>query len=359
MDITIVGAGNVGTQLAVHAASKGNSVTIFTSKPKLISKELQIVDADKLLFKSAFINLATNNPEQAFPNADLILITMPSFCHKNLAKIIIPHVKKGVIIGFIPGTGGGECAFKSCIEKGAVLFGLQRPPSVSRLVEYGKSVCAIGYRSELFVCALPHVRSQECAKLMQSIYDIKCSTLKNYLSLTLTPSNPILHTTRLKNIFGDYKAGKVYDSVPLFYEDWDDETSVLLLACDDEVRNIYSCLDKFDLSDTKNLREHYESDNPEKLTKKIRSIQGFKGLKSPIVEVSGGYIPDFNSRYFSADFPFGLTIFIQVAKLLGIEVPNLEKTMDWYRQVVDCKEEFCFSDYGINSYDDLVNFYIQ
>ena len=30
MNITIVGAGNIGTQIAVHAAAKGHSVTIFT-----------------------------------------------------------------------------------------------------------------------------------------------------------------------------------------------------------------------------------------------------------------------------------------------------------------------------------------
>lgn len=37
MNITIVGAGNVGTQIAVHAAEKGNKVLMYTD-PNRINK---------------------------------------------------------------------------------------------------------------------------------------------------------------------------------------------------------------------------------------------------------------------------------------------------------------------------------
>ena len=44
MQGTIIGAGNVGTQLAVHYASRGAAVKIYSSKPQLFKKELQIID---------------------------------------------------------------------------------------------------------------------------------------------------------------------------------------------------------------------------------------------------------------------------------------------------------------------------
>ena len=44
MNITIVGAGNIGPQFAVHCAEKGHSVTVYTSKPGKIAKELYIVN---------------------------------------------------------------------------------------------------------------------------------------------------------------------------------------------------------------------------------------------------------------------------------------------------------------------------
>lgn len=35
----------------------------------------------------------------------------------------------------------------------------ERVPSVARLVEYGKSVCATGYRKTLYAAALPTIKS--------------------------------------------------------------------------------------------------------------------------------------------------------------------------------------------------------
>lgn len=41
------------------------------------------------------------------------------------------------------------------------------------------------------------------------------------------------------------------------------------------------------------------------------------------VAVPGGYIPDFGSRYFTADFSFGLTILVQIADFLGVPAPHM------------------------------------
>lgn len=46
MNITIVGAGNIGTQFAAHCAEKGNKVTIYSSKPEKISKRLTVINED-------------------------------------------------------------------------------------------------------------------------------------------------------------------------------------------------------------------------------------------------------------------------------------------------------------------------
>ncbi|MBR5473411.1 MAG: NAD/NADP octopine/nopaline dehydrogenase family protein [Clostridia bacterium] len=359
MNITIVGAGNIGTQIAVHCASKGHKVIIYTSKCDLFSKDLKIVNELGETFLSGEIDCATCDAPHAFCNADLVFVTVPAFYMQDTAKVMSPHLKRGAKICLVPGTGGGEFAFKDAIDNGCVLFGLQRVPSVARLVEYGKTVCATGYRDELFAAAIPDSFSSECAKIIASIFDMKCSELPSYLNITLTPSNPILHTTRLKTIFGDYTDGKTYDSVPLFYEGWTDESSRLLLACDDEVQNICKALDMFNLSFVKSLKIHYESENAEQLTNKITSIKSFKGLKTPSVKTADGYAPDLNSRYFTADFSYGLEILIQIADFLNLPCPFMKSTMDWYNKIALQKNRFCFADYGINNLDDFINFYQQ
>ena len=115
----------------------------------------------------------------------------------------------------------------------------------------------------------------------------------------------------------------------------------------------------FDLSYVKSLRVHYESETPEKLTKKISSIQSFKGLKTPTVECGGGYISDLHSRYFTADFTFGLGILVQVAEFAGVEVPYMKETLEWYEQIAIVKDSFCFKDFGIKNREDFFELYRQ
>lgn len=357
MNITIVGGGNIGTQFAVHCAWKRHNVVIYGSKPERFDRHLCIVDETGAVTMEGDINCATDDAEKAFGSADIIFVTVPAFAMRDIEEKIYPYVRAGVKIGLIPGTGGGECVFGRCIDKGAVLFGMQRVPSVARLVEYGRKVCASGYRKELFVAALPHRYTGEIRDFIASVFDMDCTAMPNYLNLTLTPSNPILHTTRLRVLFKDYHEGVTYAGVPLFYEEWDDESSELLLKCDDEVQRICGALTEFDLSCVKSLKEHYESSTPEQLTRKISGIQSFKGLKTPTVEVDGRYIPDLTSRYFTADFTFGLGILVQIAGFAGVDVPNMRETLAWYDKIALAGERFRFSDFGIRDAQDFYNLY--
>lgn len=357
MKVTIVGAGNIGTQFAVHCAEKGHAVTVYSSKPDRIQKQLYIVDEHDQITHQGTIERATHDPAEAFAQAELVFLTVPATLMKRNADLIAPYANPNMIICLAPGIGGGECAFKQCVDRGSVVCGLQRVPSVARLVEYGKTARAVGYRSELFAAAIPRSKTEACCALLEQIFDIPTTPLPCYLNITLTPSNPILHTTRLRTLFADYTPGKVYERVPLFYEEWNDDSSRLLLACDAEVQEICRHLSGFDLSYVKSLRTHYESETAQQLTRKISGIAGFQGLTSPAVPVEGGYQPDFDSRYFTADFSYGLAILVQIAEFAQLDTPQIRQTLAWYYNLVGKRNEFHFQDYGINSYADFLAFY--
>lgn len=357
MKITIVGGGNIGTQFAVHCAEKGHSVTVYTSKPDLYDGYLNIVDEASNITHEGKIKLATSSPEEAFRNADVIIITSPATQMGSISETIFNYSDSKTIIGVVPGNGGGECAFKKCIERGNIFFGVERVPAIARLVQKGKTVRSTGYRTELHVAAIPKQYAAKCADLIGSIFNIRTTIIPNFLNLSLTPSNPILHTTRLRILFGDWYTGKTYNHIPLFYEDWNDESSELLIACDEEVQSICQSLTEFDLQYVKSLRIHYESPTVEAMTKKISSILAFKGLKAPIVSVEGGQIPDLHSRYFTADFSFGLTIIKQIGAFAGAQTPNIDETLSWYQNISVEKSEFRFEDYGINNKSEFEVFY--
>ncbi len=356
--ITIVGGGNIGTQFACVCASKGYKVNMYSSKPHLFDGDLSIVDSEGNVTQTGRINMATHDLEEAVKDSDVIFIIHPAYMFEDDAEMLLPLIKPGVYIGAIPGTGGAEFAFKKCIEKGAKLFGIQRVPAVARLVEYGKSVCVEGKRDKLFVGTIPAGCGSDVAEFLSFVFDMPCDALENYMSVTMTPSNPILHTTRLATMFEDYKAGKVYPRNPLFYGEWTIASSERLLKCDEEHQNILRKLDKMDFSAVKSLVEHYDnSDTPQKLTNKMRSIKSLHNLASPMVEVDGGWIPDFSSRYFTADFPFGLAIIEEFGDIVGVDIPNIKFTMNWYREVSGDRSRLDLSDYGISTVSDIYNLY--
>lgn len=359
MRITIVGGGNIGTQFAVHCAEKGHEVTVFTSRPEIYDGHLNIVDDTGATIHEGDIKLATADPEQAFRNAEFIMVTMPSTMMKTVAETIFAHTDSAPVIGVVPGNGGSECAFRKCIERGNVFFGIERVPAIARLIQKGKTVKSTGYRNELHVAALPRKNAQACASMIARIFDMRCTVIPSFLNLTMTPSNPILHTTRLRTLFRDWHEGVTYSRIPLFYEEWDDASSELLIACDEEVQAICRALPEFELQYVKSLRVHYESPTVEAMTKKISSIPAFKGLTTPAVQLDEGLIPDLHSRYFTADFSYGLTIIKQVAAFAGVQTPNIDETMAWYKNIAIETDEFRFADYGIASRDDFANFYLM
>lgn len=355
--IAVIGGGNIGTQFACISASKGYMVNVFTSKPELYDETLEVVDEYGKV-TTGKLSIVSNNISEVIDGCRIIFVTHPAFRLKDLANQMLPFIEENMNICMVPGTGGAEFAFRDCIKAGATLFGLQRVPSVARLEQYGKRVRCEGLRKELFLAAIPSNKAEDLARFMSTLWGIPCTVLPNYLSVTLTPSNPILHTTRLRTLFADYEDGKVYDRNPLFYGEWDDASSSLLIACDAELQKMLKKMEKLDLHNVRSLKIHYESDTVEAMTKKLSSIKSLHNLASPMKQVEGGWVPDFTSRYFTADFPYGLAIIEELADVLGFDAPNIRKTMDWYRRITGDTDRLDLGAYGIHSLEDIYKLYL-
>ena len=356
--IAVIGGGNIGTQFACVCALKGHTVNVYSSKPERFVDELEIINENNEVVRGK-ITKVTSDIGEAMEGCRVLFITHPAFQLKKTADLILPYVNSDMGICIVPGTGGAEFAFHDCIKAGASLFGLQRVPGVARLEEYGKRVRVEGLRERLFVASIPGSKAAEFACFVESLFDIPCEALPNYLSVTLTPSNPILHTTRLRTLFEDYSEGVVYEKNPLFYGDWSDASSALLLACDEELQQMCKMISDIDLTNVRSLKIHYESNTVEAMTEKLCSIKSLHNLLSPMIKVDGGWIPDFNSRYFTADFPYGLAILESMAAILRYDAKNIRETMDRYRKVSGDSSRLEFKEYGIQELQDFYTLYID
>ncbi len=332
MKITVIGGGNIGTLMAGEMAFRGHDVTVFSSKPERWSEKITILGTNHEEVMTGQLKRITDNLEEAVRGAQLIWITLPAQMFAEFAKKMIPYVEPGQMVGIVPGSGGAEFAFRGVLDKGGILFGLQRVHSIARLKEYGHSVYMLGRKKRLEVGTIPADKASGISELIQEVLDMPCIPLPNYLCVTLTPSNPILHTTRLYTMFRDYVPGMVYPKNFLFYEEWTNDSSEMLLACDAELQELCNRI-PLELQDVVSLRVYYESDTPEAMTKKISGILAFQGLESPMLPISQGWVPDFQSRYFTTDFPYGLKLIRDVAHIFGMACPNIQRVWDWYCKV--------------------------
>lgn len=332
MNISIIGGGNIGTLMAAEFANRGHQVLIYTSKPDSFQHDITVYPASGDAFFTAHISKITDSIQETAEWADLLFITVPAHVFSDIAKKLYPYVNEHHRIGIVPGSGGAEFAFHDIIKKGCLFFGLQRVHSIARLKEYGSSVYELGRKSSLQAASIPANACPQICSLMESLFHMPCTALNNYLAVTLTPSNPILHTSRLYSMFKDYKYGDCYPHNPLFYEDWDDAASRTLIACDAELQTLCANI-PLELSDVLSLKQHYESETAEAMTAKLRSIQAFKGILSPMTETEGGWQLDWNSRYFISDFPYGLKIIRDLARIFDTSTPEMDTLWMWFEQL--------------------------
>ena len=71
------------------------------------------------------------------------------------------------------------------------------------------------------------------------------------------------------------------------------------------------------------------------------------------------YIPDLHSRYFTADFPYGLNVIRQIGYIAGVRTPNIDSLLEWYDEIAIINDKLMLSDYGITDMMSMRDFYTQ
>lgn len=366
MKIAVIGGGNIGTLPAAELALE-NEVVLYTNNISK-NKEISVFNQEDILLYKAEISIITNDMKEALKDAKVVFCTIPSNGIPDVIQEIGKHIQPNTILIFMPGTGGKEYISKKFINKDITLAGLERVFSIARIKEKGKSVYMLGKKDKLYVSAFPRAREDEVVEIIEKLLKIPCTKVKNYLAVTLTPSNPILHTARIYSMFKD---NEKFEKEILFYEEWDKESAKILFECDRELQEICKAMVKLNLQEVVSLKKYYESEKEEQFVNKIKSIKSFKGIKTPMIKNQDFYYPDYNSRYFTEDFPFGLLIIKGFGSICGINTPNIDKIIEWFQKVKkkeyiingelkgkDIHETGIPQNYGINTIEDIYNFYM-
>lgn len=324
MKICICGGGSLGHVCAgVMASQEDVELNILSGHPDRWQRTITVTDLDGKQFV-AKINRISSKPEEVVTGQDIILLCLPGYLIEKTLRDIKPFAGKAAVGTVVSSTGFFFFAH-DILGKDAKLFGFQRVPFISRVAEYGKTANLLGYKSSL-AAVLENIEERESFRRdLERLFMTPVTLLSSFYEVALSNSNPILHTGRLYSMFHG-RENEVFDHIILFYKEWTDEASQLLIDMDAE---FFQLLDKLNVHSLPTLLDYYESTDAASLTRKIQSIPAFQTITSPMKQVEGGWKVDFESRYFTEDFPYGLRWIVDVSKQNGIRLYTLEEVYNW------------------------------
>lgn len=324
MKICICGGGGLGHVCAgVIASQKDVELNMLSGHPDNWQNNIAVTDLNGKHYVGK-IKRISSKPEEVIVGQDIILLCLPGYLIEKTLRDIKPYIGDAIVGTVVSSTGFFFFAHDILGEK-AKLFGFQRVPFISRVAKYGKTANLLGYKSNL-VAVLENVEHKESfRKELERLFITPVSLLDSFYEVALSNSNPILHTGRLYTMFHG-REKYLFDHNILFYKEWTDEASQMLIDMDAE---FFKLLDVLDVHSIPTLLDYYESTDAASLTNKIKSIPAFQTITSPMKQVNGGWEVDFDSRYFTEDFPYGLRWIKELSQQNRISAPLITEVYNW------------------------------
>jgi len=359
--VTVCGGGN-GAHCSVgyighHADVK---VNVLTTKPEKWSDSIKLTTATSTWAdRGDFIgkiNKCSDDAAEVIPESDVVLVAAPAHVHGPILRKVAGHVKEGAMVGTIFAQGGFDWIARDALgpegmAKVKAIFGLQNIPWICKTTHYGSESRLLGPKKSLDVVSYPVEAVDDVASTVESLFDIPTSTIPNFLSVTLTPSNQIIHPARYAAIFHDYDGERTYTHDELkarsgltLYEDFDALSTEYLARLDNELQIIKEALTahfpQLNLSAVLPIKERiikgYGKDvkDTSSLLQVMRTNVGYIGCGTPLTETSDGkFKPNVDSRLYWEDIPYGLCILKGLAEMLGdIPTPTINEMIYWHQQ---------------------------
>eukprot|EP00300_Choanocystis_sp_HF-7_P016942 c19580_g1_i1.p1 GENE.c19580_g1_i1~~c19580_g1_i1.p1 ORF type:complete len:445 (+),score=86.08 c19580_g1_i1:29-1336(+) len=362
INITIIGAGNLGHVMAGQLAARENTKVFFlTRKASQIAAPMMNEGIRVTIkgptkdtpdtFVTGRVTLVSDKPADVIPQADVVLVTVPSHARPTVLSLIAPHIAKDrpVFIGAFPGIGGfdwiARAVFKQHGLSNAIVFSIKDIPFMSSNTTFGKSATNLGRKKLLFLATNRFKESDEtklCAYLMTEMAEgIPCVVMDSFMTITLTPANPIMHPAIMYGMFGPFSQwdGRPLKEKPLFYEDVSELSSYFTERADADIQAIKRGVVKATRADLtavwplrvnmKNVYGDVVGDN-RTLMLAMRTNRAYASIRTPLApHPEGGFVPDIGHRFFHEDVPYGLVILRDIADMVNVKVPMIDELLMW------------------------------
>lgn len=348
-----MGGGNSAHVLIPLLSKAGHNVSILTRRPNEWSDSIHleyILPSGDIEFQmDGKLNCATDKPLEVIPNADVVILCMPVNKYREALDRIAPYINKEnkVFLGVIYGQAGFNWMVDSIIKRFKLnnlnYFAFGLIPWICRTEEYGKSGITYGCKTNNVVAVYPKDQFEYLNEnLLNSICfewfkKGKFILSDNFISLTLSVDNQIIHPSRLYALASE-EGGvwKEKSKVPFFYKDYTKYSGEVLQDLDDDytkIRDSIKCL--YSGNDFSYMLNYLESEHFSYESQSANIVDSFVNsetlslIKTPVVEVNNDFVIDRTHRFFYDDIYYGVCIAKWFAQELCIEVPTIDNIIEW------------------------------
>jgi opine dehydrogenase len=357
MKVTICGAGRTGHLNAVlFKQVPGVEVSVLTNSTAVAERwargdDLWLAETRDVRILSARPDHVGTDPARALENADIVIITQPAQARPALLQRIAPHLPrdKRVYVGAIPGFCGFDWLAAKALSRceNVVIWGMKDVPHIAFDLIAGQRVRMGGAKAELFVAL--HRRESPAdgtalAAMLNRLYEAPVTLLRDYLEITLTPGNALMHPAVLYALIGPGASweNKPFDEPMCWWSDCPQAGAELLEACDAEnqaIRRASEARLGIDLSSVKPLQQELIEAYGDQIADArtmytlLRTNRAYADIHAPLVANphGPGLIIDRETRAFHEDIAFGQALLVTMAERLGVAVPAIAKTYRWAR----------------------------
>ncbi|MDY4316600.1 NAD/NADP octopine/nopaline dehydrogenase family protein [Pectobacterium actinidiae] len=354
LNVVICGAGKTGHLATVLFKQLPDvKVTLLGSHPRLPEayqkhgKRLHALlpDGETLI---ATPDCVTCDPAEACRDADVVIITVPANFRADLLARIAPHLPadKPVYVGAIPGF----CGFDWLAERelaarpNAVIWGMKDVAHIAFDLLLGQSIKMGGEKATLYVATHRHETAESQQALMvllQRLYSAPVVLLPDYLEITLTPGNPIMHSAVIYGLIGPYGQwhARPFSQPLCWWNDCPELGAYYLERMDEENQRLCAALETrlgVRLDSVLPLKQEIidaygdQIADAHTMLSVLRTNQAYHGIGLPLRKYDAdGYVFDTQHRVFQEDIAYGLSLLVTIAENLAVSVPYIEEVYRW------------------------------
>ena len=316
----VIGAGHGGKAMAAHLALMGFTVNLFNRTPEhveIIRKrggiELESAAGDPHGFGK--LALVTSNIGDAIKKVEVIMVVLPSSAHRDIAKALAPHLKRGQIVILHPGRTCGAIEFVKVIRENGckadvivaeaetfIYASRSDGPAQARIFRIKEAVPLAALPAK----STPQVLEAICDAYPQFIDGIDVlNTGMNNMGAIFHPALTLLNMGWIEATHGDYQ----------FYIDGVSPSVARVLEVLDRERvTVASSLGIRARTSLEWLKLAYDTSGVD-LHEAIHNQPGYYGIKAPTT---------LNHRYIFEDVPMSLVPIASLGKRYGVSVRGME-----------------------------------